>query len=424
LTQAIADLRRAFEDDVRSPRIIQTVAKRGYRLIPSITRDAPPHRLTPAPTAGQGAPAPAAHRADGAGSSRVGVLTGGLLALFIGVALASAWSAHWLAASNRDEGAISSPSELNGSRARALARDEVRWGIAQFSRWTPEGWLRARGLFERAARRDPASATANAWAGVTYCLLGFFDLLPRDEAYRRGRAAVDRSLLLQPDSADSLFGSAALQFVFEGNWQAAEAAYRRSLALSPDAPWTHWGLAWLLTAEARHPEAIAEMQSAIQLDPVNPYLRTSLGEMYWYAGRREAARDQFMRMAALDPSFTRVYDLLILFYETQREYAAAIHERHLRARVRGEAPDKSEQFARAYRARGEAGYWEMRLQEALANDDIRELPYVYAFLGRTDQAVALLQRQFRPLARTAPQFAPLRGDSRFKALLQRWKVTK
>ncbi len=71
---------------------------------------------------------------------------------------------------------------------------------------------------------------------------------------------------------------------------------------------------------------------------------------------------------------------------------------------------------------GEAGYWQMWLQEALANEDTRRLPFVYAFLGRTDQAITLLQREFRPLARTAPQFAPLRADARFQALLLHWHL--
>ncbi len=426
LTQAVADLRRAFEDDVHSPRIIQTVAKRGYRLIPMVTRAAAPDgRFPTAPptTASQETLAPTAQRPMRAGNSRVAVLTGELLAVSIAVALASAWSAHKQAGLNRDPVTASSPSQSRAAAASGLARDEVRWGIRYFTRWTPDAWFRARDLFVRAAARDPDYASSHAWAAVTYCLLGYFDLLPRDEAYRRAKAAVDRSLSLQPNSSDTLFASAALQFVFEGDWNAAEAAYRRSLALSPDAPWTHWGLAWLLTSEARHTEAIAEMQAAIQLDPVNPYLQTSLGEMYWFAGRPDAARDQYMRVAALEPSFIRSYDLLVLLYETERAYADAISARRIRAKLRGEAPETAEQFARAYQASGEAGYWQMRLQEVLANEDTRQLPYVYAFLGRTDQAIALLQRQFRPLARTAPQFAPLRRDARFKALLRRWQLT-
>jgi DNA-binding winged helix-turn-helix (wHTH) protein len=45
LTHAVADLRRALEDDARAPRIIETIPKRGYRLIPQ-TRETTPQRET------------------------------------------------------------------------------------------------------------------------------------------------------------------------------------------------------------------------------------------------------------------------------------------------------------------------------------------------------------------------------------------
>jgi TolB-like protein/DNA-binding winged helix-turn-helix (wHTH) protein len=37
LTRSISELRRVFEDDPREPRFIQTIPKRGYRLLPTVT---------------------------------------------------------------------------------------------------------------------------------------------------------------------------------------------------------------------------------------------------------------------------------------------------------------------------------------------------------------------------------------------------
>src|SRR5262245_7660501 len=36
LTRCIAELRKVFDDDVREPRVIQTIAKSGYRLIAAV----------------------------------------------------------------------------------------------------------------------------------------------------------------------------------------------------------------------------------------------------------------------------------------------------------------------------------------------------------------------------------------------------
>jgi TolB-like protein len=38
LTRSISELRRVFEDDAKGPRVIQTIAKRGYRLVAQLTR--------------------------------------------------------------------------------------------------------------------------------------------------------------------------------------------------------------------------------------------------------------------------------------------------------------------------------------------------------------------------------------------------
>ncbi len=44
LTRCISELRRVLEDDVRAPRYIETVPKKGYRLIAPVTRGSPPAR--------------------------------------------------------------------------------------------------------------------------------------------------------------------------------------------------------------------------------------------------------------------------------------------------------------------------------------------------------------------------------------------
>src|ERR1051325_7120826 len=42
LTRAVAQLRKSLNDDVESPKLIETVAKRGYRFVASVTEVDPP----------------------------------------------------------------------------------------------------------------------------------------------------------------------------------------------------------------------------------------------------------------------------------------------------------------------------------------------------------------------------------------------
>ncbi len=62
ITRAIAGLRRALADDVRAPRFIETIAKRGYRLVAAPVAMRAPAAPAPSarPAAGQEAGAPAA----------------------------------------------------------------------------------------------------------------------------------------------------------------------------------------------------------------------------------------------------------------------------------------------------------------------------------------------------------------------------
>lgn len=69
LTQRMRDLREALGDDARTPRFIETVARRGYRLVAPVERLADP--VEPAPATPQdGAPAPALTPAQGPGPRR------------------------------------------------------------------------------------------------------------------------------------------------------------------------------------------------------------------------------------------------------------------------------------------------------------------------------------------------------------------
>jgi len=49
LSRAIAELRRALGDDARVPRYIETVPRRGYRLLPQVERPATAQPVTPPP---------------------------------------------------------------------------------------------------------------------------------------------------------------------------------------------------------------------------------------------------------------------------------------------------------------------------------------------------------------------------------------
>ena len=56
-------------------------------------------------------------------------------------------------------------------------------------------------------------------------------------------------------------------------------------------------------------EAVAEMERAVALEPLDPTINEHLGDVYWAAGRRLEANYQWEKAMALDPLPERVAEL-------------------------------------------------------------------------------------------------------------------
>jgi TolB-like protein/DNA-binding winged helix-turn-helix (wHTH) protein len=93
LTRSISELRRAFEDDARNPRVIQTISKRGYRLIaPVAPAD---HNNAHHPLANRGTGTAAAPASAGTNRLRfLAVTTMGLALLF--ALLLTEYQTNWI----------------------------------------------------------------------------------------------------------------------------------------------------------------------------------------------------------------------------------------------------------------------------------------------------------------------------------------
>jgi Flp pilus assembly protein TadD len=81
--------------------------------------------------------------------------------------------------------------------------------------------------------------------------------------------ALAAAVAADPDSPSYLFNQAnALAAV--GQFEQAEAAFRRSIALAPTLAGAHTGLGIVLAETGRLPDAIAEFRQAVHLQPDDP----------------------------------------------------------------------------------------------------------------------------------------------------------
>jgi DNA-binding winged helix-turn-helix (wHTH) protein/dipeptidyl aminopeptidase/acylaminoacyl peptidase len=175
LTQAVVQLRRAFGDEAEKPRVIETVAKSGYRLMVEATfeRAGPPaaaaNDASPLPAGSSDEPAAAVRTRAGAPRrwSRTGLIAGVLGA---GVAMAIAVGSMSRGGSDAPRAAfVAEPVRLTtdtrNERAPALAPDGRR--IAFMADWSADGSVAIRlqaidGFASQPLSAPPAGAR-DAW---------------------------------------------------------------------------------------------------------------------------------------------------------------------------------------------------------------------------------------------------------------------
>ncbi len=165
------------------------------------------------------------------------------------------------------------------------------------------------------------------------------DILRRDERWSAALPAYDAAIKLAGEPKPPhwvLFFSRAICHERMGNWPAAEADFRKALALNPGRPevlnylgyalvergekldealkliqeavaaaprqgYIIDSLAWAYFTLGRYDEALAPMEKASLLEPVDPIVTDHLGDVYWAVGRTREAEFQWHRALSFGP---------------------------------------------------------------------------------------------------------------------------
>ena len=152
---------------------------------------------------------------------------------------------------------------------------------------------RARAACMQAHALEPESPAAHICLGTVAHGTGAFD-----EAVREFQLAVDRD----PTSDQATLGLARAQAA-GGATGAAEATYRRAIALRPQYWATHVRLGTFYREHARYAEAVEEYELARTYTPDNARVYYTLGGLYGSIGRYDEAIAACRKSAELVPSW-------------------------------------------------------------------------------------------------------------------------
>ncbi|HEX5688873.1 MAG TPA: tetratricopeptide repeat protein, partial [Roseiflexaceae bacterium] len=203
--------------------------------------------------------------------------------------------------------------KLSGEGERKLAKNYTTSNEAyqlylkgryHFSRRSKEDLQKSIELFRQAIELDPKFALAYAGIAELYATMPLYPYLSPQVAVPQAKAAVARALELDPELAEAHNIAGYIASGYDWDWATAEREFRRAIELDPNQANAHYRYAWTyLTPLGRHEEAIAEMERARELEPLNLIQGAHYAAVYLYARQFDAALEQARKICDLDPAF-------------------------------------------------------------------------------------------------------------------------
>jgi TolB-like protein/tRNA A-37 threonylcarbamoyl transferase component Bud32/Flp pilus assembly protein TadD len=283
---------------------------------------------------------------------------------------------------------------------------------------------------EQAVARD--SGFGRAWAALAdaYILLVPYTGASREVAWPKGRAAAEKALALDSTLAEAHTALAYGTMIYEWDWPAAEASFRRAIAADPDYPTGHHWYADFLAGRGRLEESLREMQRAHALDPLSRIIGAELGWIQYLMGRNGEAEAQLRKTLALDPNYPHGTFILGLVHLNQGRYAEAIREMRQAIELGGDYDPLNAALVYAYARSGDRTTARRLMTELTRRAQRGEfssfaLAIAHTGLGETGPAIEAVNRAidrrdiFLPEIFFDPLLHSLREDPRFRPVEER-----
>ncbi|KNG94088.1 tetratricopeptide TPR_2 [Pseudaestuariivita atlantica] len=209
-----------------------------------------------------------------------------------------------------------------------VPRDSFAFHIAELGRAEA---LYAAGRVEASIETLRQLAETHGQLSQVHSTLG--DILRREKRFEDAIAPYDRAIALDEAAGEPRWFAFYTRGIVQervGNWEAAEADFRRALDLNPDQPqvlnylgyslvekqikldealgmietavekqpnsgYIVDSLGWVLYRLGRYDEAVGHMERAVELEAVDPIVNDHLGDVYWAVGRKLEAEFQWRR---------------------------------------------------------------------------------------------------------------------------------
>ncbi len=280
--------------------------------------------------------------------------------------------------------------------------------------------------FNRAVEQNPADARAYAGLALGWATIGH-GANPTADAWPRTRAAAERAIRLDSTLAEGWAALADYRSYAGHDWEGAEEAFQRANRLNPSLAMNHYHYAWYLALFGRVEEALIEHRRAAELDPLTPLHTLWIPALHWYSGDHEQALSEARLLVQQYPEYPLSWRILAksAVNTGRAEEAIAAIERAVELN-----PGAAREQAWIYASLGRTEEAVHILREMEAAPPMPGLALalakVHSALGNREETLRWLEYE-PPHAHMAwflrgPLVEPFRDDPRFQALLRRFNL--
>jgi TolB-like protein/Tfp pilus assembly protein PilF len=204
---------------------------------------------------------------------------------------------------------------------------------------TPDGLGKAKQHLQVAIKCDPEFALAYDALAEVYWYLGYMGIMRPREAFGAGIVQALRAIELDNTRGQTHALLAQFHKTAEYNWPEVQREMAVALRLDPNSPLVRvrYAVSWLMP-QGRMQEAVAEVEYALQSDPLSLLFRTWLALMLLIGNQHEQALEAAQQVLELDAVAYWAYLTIGSVYRDRGVFEKAIAAHRRAMELSGDAP--------------------------------------------------------------------------------------
>ena len=301
-----------------------------------------------------------------------------------------------------------------------------------WNKYTEDGVKKSIQYFNQAIEIDPNFALAYVGLADSYYRLSNL-YLPPEEALSKSETAALKALEIDEMLAEAHASLAHIKIYRDWNWREGERELKRAIELNPGYAAARQRYGVYLALMGSFDEALAELKTARDLDPLSLSINLSLATLFYVARRHEQAIEQIKETLEIDANFHMARGILGMVYAQQGDFRRAVAELQEACRL-DNTPVLLRFLGHTYAVSGQRSAAQKVLKKLRELSEQSYVPsygiaVIYAGLGEKDQAFQWLEKAYEDrseglgLLKVSPELDNLRSDSRFADLMRRIGLT-